>query len=108
VLPILQRAQRTLRAEPENRPDASVTPPAEVVTPVPSARGSLSVTSRGASGFTEVWIDGERIGYAPLQRSLTPGPHEVEVRASTGEVRRSAVFIDPDELERVVARFDTP
>jgi hypothetical protein len=107
--PTLQRTQpRPVRAEPQDRPDASASPTAQLVTPVPAGRGSLSVIARGAAGFTEVWIDGERIGYAPLQRSLPAGPHEVEVRASTGEVRRSEVVVDPDELERVVARFDTP
>jgi hypothetical protein len=101
---------RALRAEAQDRPDASVSTNTEPVTASapPAGRGSLSVIARGASGFTEVWIDGERVGYAPLQRSLATGQHEVEVRASTGEVRRSSVVVDADEIERVVARFDTP
>jgi serine/threonine-protein kinase len=109
--PTLQHAQvRALRAEAQDRPDASVSTNTEPVTASapPAGRGSLSVIARGASGFTEVWIDGERVGYAPLQRSLATGQHEVEVRASTGEVRRSSVVVDADEIERVVARFDTP
>ncbi len=97
------------RSGSTSSPDASspAPPPVAVATP-PPGRGSLSVIARGAPGFAEVWIDGERAGYAPLQRSLPAGPHEIEVRTSTGESRRASVVVEDDEIERVVARFDAP
>jgi PEGA domain-containing protein len=57
---------------------------------VPPPASKLTVT---ASAPSEVWIDGTRAGDTPLVAPTTVGTHEIVVRQSSGEERRSTVTV---------------
>lgn len=66
--------------------DSSESRHVSLVPPAPEA-AALTVTATPAGG--EVFVDGARVGTAPLSVSdLTPGDHVVQLRSQTGTVER--------------------
>jgi serine/threonine protein kinase len=71
----------------------------------PPARGVLVVESQPAGA--EVVIDGRVRGVTPLNLSLPPGPHSMELRAAGGQAKLVPITIQRDTQQSHYVQLDT-
>lgn len=50
----------------------------------------------------QVWVDGKFVGTAPLELTLAPGPHHVEMRSPGMEWARQDLRLVPKQTQQVV------
>ena len=72
-------------------------------------RGMLQVTL-GNPGWNgaDVFLDGQRIGAAPLTKTVAAGTHRIEVRLAGFEPWVQSVEVVPDDRTRVAAELRRP
>lgn len=69
--------------------------------PAPT-QGTLYVISRP---WSNVRIDGRRVGPTPVRASLAPGLHRVELRTGDGQIFRDRIVIRAGQTVRIMHRF---
>ncbi len=61
------------------------------------------VALRSVPDHAQVWIDGLFVGAAPLDLTLAPGRHLVEMRGSTSEMVRQQIELQPKQSREVLS-----
>lgn len=59
------------------------------------------VALRSTPDHAQVWIDGLFVGSTPLELTLAPGRHQVEMREATTEMSRQTVELQPKQSREV-------
>jgi hypothetical protein len=80
------------QARPHSRPRANPrTPAAAPVAPRPQASsdGQQATLRVVVQPFGDVWVDGKRLGQAPVSINVEPGTHEVAVGDGRPKERRN-------------------
>lgn len=102
-------ALATTKIAPVEAPPAVEEPDEPEVTAAPArprrarARsGELVVPA--SSGWSEVWVDGERLGFSPLVRALPAGRHRVTLRRDGEVIERRTISIRPGRRTLVQPR----
>jgi serine/threonine protein kinase len=90
---------------PKARPKPDVVSPAPVMpaTPVAEAQAELKVT---VFPYGDVWVDGKRLGQAPVTVKLAPGVHEVGVGDGRPREKRSITLAAGEKANLDISRKD--
>ena len=71
--------------------------------PTEPGRAVLVVVSRP---WSNVKVDGRRVGPTPVRLELAPGRHRLELRTGDGRVFRDRIMLRAGQSLRVMHRFD--
>lgn len=82
-----------VEAKVEPAPEVDAPAPSRARRPARAGSGELVVPPGGE--WSEVWVDGERLGFSPLARSLPSGRHRVTLRRDGEVLERRTVVIRP-------------
>lgn len=88
------------------RPSSKAAANSNTTKPQPSTDGQLAELKIFVQPFGDVWVDGKRLGQAPVSIKVEPGTHEVAVGDGRPKERRN-IQVSAGQQERVeISRHD--